>query len=437
MTASRQPDRRWPTAPQYESDEEEEQEDEVSVTAVRHRLEVQDLKQENRQLRKAQLVLKEEILQLQNLHKGMQDLIIQQQAASITPQPPQHTNQTPVPLPRTIHRPPQIATPSPAPRTPQPTPRRVEVQPRGSPFKPGADIYTYKSSPQPATVHNLPYSSPTGRPHSTICPETSYRGPQPTIPCFTRRDPSEFARLKLALDNLLPNDATELFKYQVLLDHLKFEEARLIADSFLNSPWPYTDTMTALTDRFGRPHQLALTKIAAVMDAPDVQPGDLASFDRFALQIQALVGLLRTLGPEGNVELQCGSHVVRLLTKLPPDLRASFRRHMPYQSGVVYNLLDLAEWLKFESWCQDCDDLNSRKEQRRKTAQQRSGSVVKSRFATVLHGADQTPNTATQVLSSFKPTKTAQRPEQSKVLCPYCDSTEHFLSQCPTFQKFS
>lgn len=85
--------------------------------------------------------------------------------------------------------------------------------------------------------------------------------------------------------------------------------------------------MTALTDRFGRPHQLALTKIAAVMDAPDVQPGDLASFDRFALQIQALVGLLKTLGPEGNVELQCGSHVARLLTKLPPDLCASFRRH--------------------------------------------------------------------------------------------------------------
>lgn len=74
--AGRQPDRRWPTAPHYESDEEEDQEDEASLTAVRHRLEVQDLKQENRQLREAQLVLKEEIQQLQNLHKGMQDLIM-------------------------------------------------------------------------------------------------------------------------------------------------------------------------------------------------------------------------------------------------------------------------------------------------------------------------------------------------------------------------
>lgn len=42
MTAGRQPDRRWPTAPHYESDEEEEQEDETSLTAVRHRLEVQE-----------------------------------------------------------------------------------------------------------------------------------------------------------------------------------------------------------------------------------------------------------------------------------------------------------------------------------------------------------------------------------------------------------
>ncbi len=437
--ADRQPDRQWSTTPHYESDGEEEhflQEDESSFTSVRHRLEVQDLKRENMQLREAQMVLKEEIRQLQNLHKDMQNLMVQQQSALPAPQP-QQIRATPVPFPRNVYRPLEAAAPSPVPYIPQPTPRRPQVPPRESSFKPGSDLYAFKSRPQPATAHNLPYSSPTGRPQSTEFPETSYRGPQPTIPCFIRRDPSEFARLKLALDNLLPDDATELFKYQVLLDHLKFEEACLIADSFLNSPRPYTDTMTALTDRFGRPHHLALTKIAAVMDAPDVQPGDLASFDRFALQIHALVGLLKTLGPEGNLELQCGSHVARLLTKPPPDLHASFRRHMPYQSGAVYTLLDLAEWLKFESWCQDCEDLNQRKEQRRRMVPPRSGSLVKSRLATVLHGSDQTPNTATQVPPASRQSNPVQRPEQSRVLCPYCDSTEQFLSQCITFQKFS
>lgn len=68
----------------------------------------------------------------------------------------------------------------------------------------------------------------------------------------------------------MPEHATELFKYQVLIDHLKLVEAHLLADLFLNSPTPYTDTMEVLTDGYGRPHQLALNKIAAVMDSPDI-----------------------------------------------------------------------------------------------------------------------------------------------------------------------
>lgn len=141
-----------------------------------------------------------------------------------------------------------------------------------------------------------------------------YRGLKPSIPYLVHKDPSEFARLKLALHNLLPEDGSELFKYQILVDHLQLEDARLIADSFLNSPYPYTETMNALTEKFGKPHQLALNKIARVMDAPDVRPGDPEAFERFALQIQALVGLLKSLGPDGDAELMCGSHVVRLLT---------------------------------------------------------------------------------------------------------------------------
>ncbi|RXN12018.1 guanine nucleotide-binding subunit alpha-12 isoform X2 [Labeo rohita] len=110
-----------------------------------------------------------------------------------------------------------------------------------------------------------------------------YRGPKPSIPYLVHKDPSEFARLKLALHNLLPEDASELFKFQILVDHLQLEEAKLIADSFLNSPYPYTATMAALTEKFGKPHQLALSKIARVMDAPDVRPGDPEAFERFAL----------------------------------------------------------------------------------------------------------------------------------------------------------
>ncbi len=83
--------------------------------------------------------------------------------------------------------------------------------------------------------------------------------------------------------NLLPADSTELFKYQVLVDHLKLEEARLIADSYINSLTPYTDTMDALDERYGQPHLLALKRVAHVMDLPDIRRGDSEAFERFAL----------------------------------------------------------------------------------------------------------------------------------------------------------
>ena len=84
--------------------------------------------------------------------------------------------------------------------------------------------------------------------------------------------------MKIALENLLPVEGTELFKYQILVDHLKFEEAKLIADSYLNSLTPYTDTMSAL-EKFGQPHQIGLKKIASVLDSPDVRRGDTAAFE--------------------------------------------------------------------------------------------------------------------------------------------------------------
>lgn len=154
---------------------------------------------------------------------------------------------------------------------------------------------------------------------SSHLPESNYYGPCPTIRNFSYRDPTEFARLKLSLEHLLPPDASEPFKYQVLVDHLQLEEARLIADTYLNSPTPFSDTMAALNDKFGQPHQIALRRIAAVLDSPDIRRGDVAAFERFAPQVQSLVGMLRTLGSEGEAELQCGSHVARLLSKLPPE----------------------------------------------------------------------------------------------------------------------
>ncbi len=71
---------------------------------------------------------------------------------------------------------------------------------------------------------------------------------------------------------------------------------------------------------------------------------EVTAFDRFALQIRSLVGMLETLGHEGHAELRCGSRVERLLSKLPPEMRSEFRRHMFRHPGAVFNLLDFSEW---------------------------------------------------------------------------------------------
>ncbi|KAJ8412237.1 hypothetical protein AAFF_G00145040 [Aldrovandia affinis] len=80
--------------------------------------------------------------------------------------------------------------------------------------------------------------------------EPTYR--RSTITDFSTRDPSQFTRLKIALGNPMPAHATELFKYQILVDHLKLEEACLVADSYLNSLPPYSDTMAALNEKYGQ-----------------------------------------------------------------------------------------------------------------------------------------------------------------------------------------
>lgn len=103
----------------------------------------------------------------------------------------------------------------------------------------------------------------------------------------------------------------------MLCDHLKFEEALLIADSYSNSPFPYSDTMASLTKQYGQPHQLLLQRIAELMEEPAIRAGDTVTFRRFALRVRALVGMLEQLGEDGLIELKCGSHVARLVRKLP------------------------------------------------------------------------------------------------------------------------
>ena len=281
----------------------------------------------------------------------------------------------------------------------------------------------------PVSTHRVGPAAPTPHPplHSSG-PEQHYRGPKPTIPKFARPDPSDFARLRIALGNLLPSNATELFKYQILVDHLKLDEAKLIADAYLNSPTPYSDTMAALHDKFGQPHQLALRRIRSVLGSPEVKRGDIAAFEAFSLQIQSLVGLLQTVGPEGEIELHCGSHVANLLSKLPPELRANFRRYQLKHARAIHTLYNLSEWLRHESWCQGTDELAPEKFSKEKQNSRSDGRQAK-KTVSVLHGAGEVPQSASQSPLKMK--------LKNKAYCAYCESTEHYLSQCTDVAKLS
>lgn len=73
--------------------------------------------------------------------------------------------------------------------------------------------------------------------------ESTYLGPALIIPDFITGDPSEF-RLKIALENLLPSDATTLFRYQLLMDHLRLnedEDTFFIIQVLCITSWTFTN----------------------------------------------------------------------------------------------------------------------------------------------------------------------------------------------------
>lgn len=78
---------------------------------------------------------------------------------------------------------------------------------------------------------------------------TSYGVPKPMIPNFESGRESDFALLKMALDNLLNSHMhlSEQYKYQVLLGHLKLQSALQLAKTYMHDPRPYTTCRLYMT----------------------------------------------------------------------------------------------------------------------------------------------------------------------------------------------
>ncbi|XP_025760072.1 uncharacterized protein LOC112844660 [Oreochromis niloticus] len=215
---------------------------------------------------------------------------------------------------------------------------------------------------QPATSNALHEQKPlvpvTARSgHSSSTRTHVYKLEGPSFPDLSREDEMQYRMLRMALTNLLDPHETEHFKYHVLLDHLKVDQAKRLALAFSYAPDPYTQAIKALDERYGQPRQLALKELKNILELPPIRAGDGQSLDNFALRVQALVGLLSTMGDQGRAELDCGSHVDRLLAKLPAEHFSRFKRHVYREQGeMTYTLPLFSSWLQMECKCQPRKD---------------------------------------------------------------------------------
>ena len=146
--------------------------------------------------------------------------------------------------------------------------------------------------------------------------------------------------------------------------------------------------------------------------------------------------MLDQLGPEGQAELQCGSHVSCLLSKLPHDLRAQFKMYVNPLCPPIPTLLDLAEWLEYEVRVQEDDTVVSHPRATGSQAARPRSTRVKpftvQRFTTVLLVDPLTKHAEASKPAPLLP----PRGDQPKKYCPYCNSMEHY-NQCSAFKQLS
>lgn len=197
----------------------------------------------------------------------------------------------------------------------------------------------FPKSHQPLWNYNSESSSSWGK--TSHCPT-------PRIPPLTSPDPRQFMRMKIGLENVLPQDATERFKFQILTNHLRCEEALLAANSFISSMQPYSAAMKELTRMYGQPDRILTQQVRALVNGPDIQTSDKHAFLLFVLRVRSMGEMLKQQGLQRHLELNRCSQASLLVNKLPEDLQNSFNRFTGKQKIALPTLLHLGEWLNNE-----------------------------------------------------------------------------------------
>lgn len=274
---------------------------------------------------------------------------------------------------------------------------------------------------------------------------TAFGIPKPRLPYFESGRESDFVLLNMALENLLDIHAhlSEQYKFQVLMDHLRLPTAYKLAKSYMHASTPYTSALAALKAKYGQPRQLVQSEIASILHSPPVRFGDSNAFQDFALSVQSLIGMLRSVDGAGGSELRCGSHVDRLLTKLPFHYRDSFVEHC-LNRGILkdgaeqtYTLEDFSAWLQVKARAKSITQQVSVP-----ASMERREPVQKSQGRKVTPTTMYLSNTATV---ESQPSVQGGRGKGMTILgkpkfqpfCPYCNNNDHFLGTCPKVKEFS
>ena len=277
---------------------------------------------------------------------------------------------------------------------------------------------------------------PMNRDHhqNTWYQEQTHRGPLLGIPDLIKPDPREFLKLQRALEDSLPPQAPESFKFRILQEHLKFEEASLLAESYVNSTRPYSKTMRALKEQFGQFHEVVSQSLDEIMSGPNIQSEDTTEFRRFGLRIRALVALLARSGDTGQAELKGVSQVGRIMNKMSPDLETAFRRHLSWKRIPTPTLPELAWWLQSEMRVRPTRARTEGQGANPSTNQPRYNHVPSTHRVTQPYRGPAVMNVTTPPLDERQP---RQGPQDPRRYCPYCDSQGHTLVQCKDFNQLT
>ena len=238
--------------------------------------------------------------------------------------------------------------------------------------------------------------------------------------------------MKRALEETFPPYMPESFQFRILCDHLQCEEASLLAEGYANSSRPYSDTMVALENRYGKPHKVAMQRMHELTSGPSIRGSDTEAFRLFALKVRSLVCMLTMLGREGEPELACGSHVIQLLQKLTPHMESSFRRFIYPRHVSVPSLVDLSEWLEFETQVLADRPQTHPVRDRHSPPRNHPRRIDREpswRQATIMHGAVDTSGSGDH-------TRGGQE-DGGKLLYPYCKTTRHHLGNCMDFGRLT